>query len=136
MNKERIIERVKREFPDIAISIASHDALGSEYEVRCFGVERSMFRSVRRKISEINDELYPNYDVSLISILFTEKETRTHYPDMAILLDQKNPCCDPSDVFWFLNSSDSAKSNLSKKYPDNPTQYSTVAADESYALAA
>lgn len=134
MNDKKIIERVLQNFPDIAVDVVSHDAFGSEYEVRCFGVERSMFRSVRRKIIEINDELYPNYDVSLISILFTEEETRIHFPEMAVSLDRKNPCCDLSDIFWYLNSS--GFEDLDKEYPKSPLQNSAVAADESYALAA
>ena len=71
MNKKEITTRLTREFPSIYFDLQSNDAYGREFQVRGFGAERTKFRSIRRKIMDINDELFPNFDVTLITILFT-----------------------------------------------------------------
>jgi len=105
MNKKTIIENLKREFPSIYVDIISHDAFGQEFQVRCFGVERSSFRAVRRKIISLNREMFPEYDVSLISIIFTMESTREHFPAIAEKLEMANDCCGEWSFDWFFDDS-------------------------------
>jgi hypothetical protein len=104
MDKEKIIARLKREFPGIYFDLVSHDAYGNEFEVRGFGAEPSAFRSIRRKIMDINDELFPNFDITLITILFTKESTQEHFPEIAKLMGIQKVCCKPTNPGLFLES--------------------------------
>ncbi len=103
MDKEKIINRLKWEFPGIYFDLVSHDAYGNEFEVRGFGAEPSAFRSIRRKIMDINDELFPKFDVTLITILFTKESTQEHFPEIAKLMGIQKVCCNPASPNLFLD---------------------------------
>jgi len=156
MNKKKIIERIKREFPGIYFDLVSHDAHGHEFEVRGFGAERSEFRFIRRKIMDINDELFPDFDVTLITILFTKETTSEIFPEIAVLLEEGS-CCDPTDPFRFLEGVLKTPSGTAAKFlmeidEDEPINMSPAeakknagwliegnaieSADDEYALAA
>ena len=161
MDKKKIIDLVKYEFPDIFVDVISHDTFGSEFQVRCFGVERSLFRCVRRKIISINQELFPESDISLISIVFTMESTREHFPEIAAELEQVKDCCGELNFDWFFGGyiSESLKPQVVASMQDdsgeetiyavnsNPSvnikldmnwrkELDPVSADESYSMAA
>lgn len=102
MNSDFIIETIKAEYPSVYIDIISHNGEENEYQVRCFGVERTEFRKVRRKIISIAEELFPANEVSLISIVFTKEDTIAHFPEIARLLAVEDVCCGRMDAGWFL----------------------------------
>ena len=133
MNKKEITTRLTREFPSIYFDLQSNDAYGREFQVRGFGAERTKFRSIRRKIMDINDELFPNFDVTLITILFTEETTRENFPEIAELIDHGNSCCAQADPFRFLEGS---LKETPTKEPWLTTGNSIQSATEEYALAA
>ncbi|MDF7807176.1 hypothetical protein P4E94_06990 [Pontiellaceae bacterium B12219] len=161
MDKEQIIELVKSEFPGIFVDIISHDTFGKEFQVRCFGVERSLFRSVRRKIISINQDLFPESDVSLISIVFTPESTKENFPAIAAELEQTLDCCGNRNFDWFFGGDiyESVKPQFFSAFLDDaeedeidavnhdslinmdaignwPTDINPVSADESYSMAA
>jgi hypothetical protein len=161
MDKGQIIDLVKSEFPGIFVDIISHDTFGKEFQVRCFGVERSQFRSVRRKIISINQDLFPESDMSLISIIFTLESTKENFPAIAAELEHAVDCCGEQNFDWFFGGDiyESLKPRLLGELIDDseeetidavnhdslinmdiigswPTDINPVSADESYSMAA
>lgn len=161
MDKGQIIDLVKSEFPGIFVDIIPHDTFGKEFQVRCFGVERSLFRSVRRKIISINQDLFPESDVSLISIVFTLESTKENFPAIAVELEQVADCCGERNFDWFFGGDiyespkprsvselldDSGEETIYEVNHDSsinmdtmgnwPIEINLVSTDESYSIAA
>lgn len=82
-NLNDVIDRIKKQFEGIHVEIEKHDIVGGEYEVSCYGLSENLFGEVPSFIYDLNDELYPDYEVELIPILYTKEETREHSPAIA-----------------------------------------------------
>lgn len=82
-NLNDVIGRIKKQFEGIHVEIEKHDVIGGEYEVSCYGLPENLFDAVSTFIFDLNDELYPDYEIELIPILYTKEETREHFPAIA-----------------------------------------------------
>lgn len=82
-NLNNVIDRIKKQFEGIHVVIEKHDVIGGEYEVSCYGLPENLFDEVPSFIFDLNDELYPDYEIELIPILYTKEETREHFPAIA-----------------------------------------------------
>ena len=82
-NLNNVISRIKNQFEGIHVGIEKHDVIGGEYEVSCYGLPENLFDEVSSFVFDLNDELYPNYEIELIPILYTKEETREHFPAIA-----------------------------------------------------
>jgi hypothetical protein len=54
--------------------------------VSCYGINEDRSDKLVSLIYDLNDELYPDYEIELIPILYTKEETREHFPPIAELL--------------------------------------------------
>jgi len=147
-----IIDRIKDLFPDIHVEIEKHVVIGGEYEVSCYGIHENRSDKLVSFIYDHNDELYPNYEIELIPILYTKEETREHFPAIAdqLLIESISRGLSaqrflPSqDMEWPTNpcvclstpaqSPNYATGNSSETWPINPVEM--TATDETYANAA
>lgn len=78
-----VISRIKGLFSDIHVEIEKHAVIGGEYEVSCYGIHEDRSNELVSFIYDLNDELYPDYEIELIPILYTKEETREHFPVIA-----------------------------------------------------
>ncbi len=78
-----VIDQIKGLFSDIHVEIEKHAVIGGEYEVSCFGIHEDRSNKLVSFIYDLNDELYPDYEIELIPILYTKEETREHFPAIA-----------------------------------------------------
>ena len=82
-DSNNVIDRIKGLFSDIHVEIEKHAVIGGEYEVSCFGIHEDRSNKLVSFIYDLNDELYPDYEIELIPILYTKEETREHFPAIA-----------------------------------------------------
>lgn len=85
-NLTAVIDQVKAKFAGVYVDIEKHDIIGGEYEVSCYGVHENLSNEVLSFIFDLNDELYPNNEIELIPILYTQMETSEHFPQIALKL--------------------------------------------------
>ena len=78
-----VIDQIKKQFEGIHVEIEKHDLVGGEYEVSCYGLSENLFGEVPSFVFDLNDELYPDYELELIPILYNKEETREHFPAIA-----------------------------------------------------
>jgi hypothetical protein len=91
MNTGLIIKLVRESFPTAYVEVVPFGEFDCEYEVRCYGVDRTMFRNVRRRVIAINRELFPDDEADLVSVLYTNEETRKNFPQIATLIPSNSP---------------------------------------------
>ncbi len=151
-NLNDVIARIKKQFDGLHVEIEKHDVVGGEYEISCYGLSEDLFGEVPSFIYDLNDELYPDYEVELIPILYTKEETREHFPAIAdhllmesisrampaqaFLPDHNTKLPVSSCVCLSVNPPPSL-SAMDKSYETDFTHSTEkTAADETYALAA
>ena len=150
-NLNNVIDRIKKQFKGIHVEIEKHDVIGGEYEVSCYGVSESLFGEVTSFVFDLNDELYSDYEIELIPILYTKEETRTHFPVIADqLLMESISMAPPAQRFlpaqnmkWPTNPCVCLSANLEEFICEtnhlqetHPCSTEMIAADETYAKAA